>query len=340
MPEQISESSMLMGVAVEKEASGVVFDTLTQVEKALTNVERGISFNEGTNKRLLDDVKEDSEMRGQDAGLATAFLLLAGMDNRSKSDISAQLIQQAAKKEADKDETMLASGSYEYDAMGTGFFKSSVRILRYYGKYILEISQAYYGNKIEERIANGMGTHTALIGSRAVATYTNVDLLWFNIDIAPYAKILNIEEKFMPTLAASMANSVTGNILEKPKSLQLNFDYEGHKMEISLYVRDISTTYDLLSKGKPEEDRHLIRSEGTHITGGANWMHYDDAGHFGRESGLVVPKPPELAISVSLPDRHNINGRKLIVDKKEIELVLAARDSIQKSISETLLRSA
>ena len=73
--------------------------------------------------------------------------------------------------------------SFDYDAMGTNFFKTTVNSRQVDGEYILEITAAFVGNKPEENLAEKLGKERALIASSAIGKLSVVDDWWFNINL-------------------------------------------------------------------------------------------------------------------------------------------------------------
>ncbi len=177
------------------------------------NVERAIMLfasgtmrsAQATNNQLLDEVGARS------GGMAVGVILLAEVKLGDPDRFTKTLLEEAERKLDSGDRFY---GSYDYDAMGTPFFKSSVDIVRLDRKndiYGLKLSAAYVGNKPEEELAEALGITRCLYSCGVSVETEKLEGNRFEFDFEP------IIDKLRPLLKYSKhmtGRSVAAKLME------------------------------------------------------------------------------------------------------------------------------
>ncbi len=321
MPESFTEVSRPLELHTSEHSGGVVLDTLDAVDAALRKFETGtLAGSEKPTEKLFDEtVKEHGIM-----GLAVA-MLGADANARNKPSLTSMIMEKARKAENDGS-PRLFDGGFEYEALGTSFFKTSINITKCDEKYVLGINQAYVGNEVEAEVSTSMDTHAALYSAIVYVTYTNVDSLWFNIDLTPYAQIF---ETFNTTLEY--------NTLQPPPS----FTYNGRIFEVSFKINSVGSNYDLKG-GSDSHTRYtpLLVTKDMLMSGATEWgsrYYWDSADkQVTIPDGFVVAGQPVLRMEIRLPNNRNNSYGPIAVEQEDIDATIAARDALADKLKEIL----
>lgn len=166
----------VLEISVESHRGLIPIQGWANVEKALTLYASGKTQGSGdTRKQLFDDVGDSG------GGMASAMLLLA----ESKLDPD-RLTKNLLKEASDALKTRDAwSYGFDYDGMGTAFFKTTVRIERLDRAeevYGLGLNAAYVGTKPEIELAKNLGLTQALYRASVVVTVERAGENSFSFD--------------------------------------------------------------------------------------------------------------------------------------------------------------
>jgi hypothetical protein len=139
--------------------SGVVCKTLEDVERALRlfNGETGyVEDSTETNR-----VQNDALGRGSGGAMAVGVFMLAGAHAAERrGDMVTKMIETARANERVRieDGATIYHKHFDYDAMGTNFFKTIIEIQRFGAEYLLQINQAYVEiGEAEKNLAKKLG---------------------------------------------------------------------------------------------------------------------------------------------------------------------------------------
>jgi hypothetical protein len=178
VPESFSTESQITGVESRVNTNGIILDNLKEVEHVLRihNDERTVMplSSLATTMGLVKDIHADAGPMG--AGL----VLLAGDTMLKGRDFVGTMMAEAKGNLATKGEYRR---SYDYDAMGSNFLKTSVNIRRVEDKFVLNIGAAYVGNKSEAELAVLLGRPIALSSVNIDISMSVVDDWWYNLSL-------------------------------------------------------------------------------------------------------------------------------------------------------------
>ncbi len=251
-------------------------------------------------RKLINDV-------GQSYGEFGVGMMLLG-SARSASGFMEQLLKNV--------KTSLESGkrfhgSYEYNAMGTRFFKTSVEVKPLGGKYILELCAAYVGTKPEEELASRLKKPLALISASADAKLSLVDGSWFNVDLTESLSALLTTEQ-IAAIASYMGNR--SGFVSEP---EIVLKHGGQKFNLSVGIEKPDCDYD---RGVEMQ----VRIADGHVTlvGGA-WTTWAED----RNTKIPpTPKEANLIVSVALPGKRYDSPPAIAPE--QMQAMLAARDYV------------
>ncbi len=212
LPEELRDNSLFSRIVSSSPTSherGIILDSLEEVEYILTVFESGnliASAKATENKFYEDQWKGDHPSGGVDDPTLLRQTKKAlfveecnSLINRKRGSLVDRIIAELkAKGEFHKD--------YDYDAMGTSFFKTSVDIKQVDGKYVLGLWAAYVGDEPEKELAEVLQRERALvkIGSSYELEPLSKEWAIVNLDEALKNGILSsIQKSFLASLAAN-----------------------------------------------------------------------------------------------------------------------------------------
>lgn len=189
LPEAVRNSSELSRVVSSQPSShesGIILDSLDEVAYALKVYESGsVKGSQATEDEFYRDRwKSDNPNAGVDdprifRQTPEASFVQSALDikNRGRGSLTDEMIADMRKSNGKYEK------SFDYDAMGTRFFKTTVEVEPTDGKYVLQILAAYVGDEPEEELARTLDKKRALVrvGSKHILApiipdWTGVDL--------------------------------------------------------------------------------------------------------------------------------------------------------------------
>lgn len=244
--------------------------------------------------------------------MAGALFLLVGA--KSGTGLAQRLAEQAV--------TVLKTTGrfnkdFDYDAMGTRFFKTSVNGRRVQDKYVLELNAAYVGREPEKELAKTIGKPMALASSSVKAYLSIVDDWWFNANLEQLLEGLPITKEQIKDLPRYIASG--GNEGQKPN---VTFTHEGITISLSVWLD--ADRY--LRPEGADYGRQYLQARGTSLVGGA-WTTWADNGN-----DKIPPKAilPSILISVSTPGKDW--EKPVAVTRNEVHALEAARNYLAELI--------
>ena len=289
-PESFSEESKITNVETADYRRGIILDSPEEFARALIVYNGGsVEGARATQNNLMGAVGD----RG--GGMGATLLLLGGA--RNADGFTERLTQEALSE-------LQSSGrfhrSFDYDAMGTNFFKTTVNGKKVGDKYVLELNAAYVGSAPENKLAETLSKPMALVNSSAKGRLSVVDGWWFNVNL----------EDVLAGLPIS-------------KEQREKFEHEGQKFSL-----DIGLDADRYLR--PEGGEHgsdYMQARGKNIVGGA-WTTWADNGN-----DRIAPKvvQPAVVVSVSLPGER-YSRPVAAVTEEQMKVVQSARNYLADSI--------
>ncbi|MBI4016566.1 MAG: hypothetical protein HY363_02625 [Candidatus Aenigmarchaeota archaeon] len=198
---------------------------------------------------------------------------------------------------------------FDYDGMGSNFFKTSVNIERVGDKYVLKLNAAYIGSKPENKLAETLGKPMALVSSSAKGIASIVDSWWFNINLEDVLAGLPIPNKQLRGLPEYLVSS--GYSGEQ----DITFNHEGQKFSLDF---SLCANWYLRPEGGKRGSEY-VHARGNNIVGGA-WTTWAENGD------KIAPKvvQPAIVVSVALPGERY--SRPVAVTEDQIKAVQTARN--------------
>ena len=306
-PESFSEESKITNVETADYRSGIILDSPEEFAQALIVYNGGsVEGARATQNNLMDAIGD------QGGGMGAALLLLGGA--RNADGFTERLIQEALSE-------LQSSGrfhrSFDYDAMGTNFFKTIVNGKQVGDKYVLKLNAAYVSSAPENKLAEKLSKPMALVSSSAKGRLSVVDGWWFNVNLEDVLADLPISKKQLKGLPEYIASG--GFSGERP---EMTFEHEGQKFSL-----DIGLDADRYLR--PEGGEHgsdYMQARGKNIVGGA-WTTWAENGN-----DRLAPKvvQPAVVVSVSLPSERY--SKPVAVTEDQMKVVQAARNYLADSI--------
>lgn len=306
-PESFSEESKITNVETDDYRRGIILDSPEEFAQALIVYDGGsVEGARATQNNLMDAVGD------QGGGMGAALLLLGGA--RNADGFTERLTQEALSE-------LQSNGrfhrSFDYDAMGTNFFKTTVNGKQVGDKYVLELNAAYVGSEPENILAETLSKPMALVSSSAKGRLSVVDGWWFNVNLEDVLAGLPISKKQLKGLPEYIASG--GYSGERP---ELTFKHDGQKFSL-----DIGLDADRYLR--PEGGEHgsdYMQARGRNIVGGA-WTTWAENGN-----DKIAPKvvQPAVVVSVSLPGERY--SRPVAVTEDQMKVVQTARNYLADSI--------
>lgn len=344
-PTTFSEVSHVERVLNGECRSGIILDSPAAVGDALLAF-AGVSIPGSSTLALMNDL---GDLGG---GAGAAYIATAGVRNGG-------FVHRVAKAALDG---LTARGqfhgSYDYDAMGTPFFKSAVNARRENDKYLLEVSVVGAGRLMEDRLAQALGAQRALVRADAIVELSTVDTWWFDLPLERLLARVPFPQPDYAAFAQHLVDHYTG------RPTDLTFTHDGHAYDARIridgptYQRprplprpaprsraprrtrivvddDWSVSNDGLARFVEIEDEeeslpaqaareeeplpHYLQARGTYVVG-ASWTDYDENG----DRCAPTPRPTRLALYVTLP-KNGLWERPAVAPDAMTRL-LAARD--------------
>lgn len=310
-PEKFSGESIIEGIDKEDCRSSIILNSPEEFGEALRVYGGGLVKSAGATKRnLLEAVEADKGVLG--AGLA-----LIGGEINSRGFID-KLVDEAIS-------SLKSRGrfrkDFDYDAMGTNFFKTSVEGNKVGNKYVLGLCAAYVGCKPEISLAEILEKPMALVNARAKARLSIVDNWWVNLDLEKAVENLPLPTGDLKDGELWAEYFASGGY--RGKAPEFEFKYEKKNFALSFWP-DILTW--LKPKGIEGSNEHYMQARGKSIVGGA-WTIFDETGNNQIEPRI---RQPYLVFSISLPGEKY--SRHPAVTSKEMKAVQDARDYIAEKI--------
>jgi hypothetical protein len=300
-PKQFSEASKITNVETADNRKGIILDSPEEFAQAL------IVYNDGSVKGARATQNNLMDATGNKGdGLGAILLSLAGA--RNAGGFIERLTQGALSE-------LQSSGrfhrSFDYDAMGTNFFKTTVTGTKVGDKYVLELMAAYVGSKPENELAETLGRQMALVSSIAKGRLSVVDGWWFYVDLEDVLAGLPISKKQLKGLPEYIVSGgYSGGRQE------ITFNHEGWTFSLDIGLD--ADKYLRPEGGKSGSD--YMEARNNKIVGGA-WTTWAE-----NKNDKIAPKvvQPAVVISVSLPWEGYL--RPIAVTEDQMKAVQSARN--------------
>ena len=301
---QLTEESKMVSVERQEYRSGIILDSIEELEHAFRIYDGGcVESSKSTEDTLLENIKRDHGVLG--VGVA-----LMGIEMGGKGFID-KLVDHAT-------DSLKKTGGFhkhfDYDALGTRFFKTSVGVDKVDGKYILELCAAYVGQEPEENLAKFIDKPRALLRADANAVMSIVDDWWFNINLEDAVRNVPFLKKRTSEAdewAAYFENPYNG--WKSPKS---SFKHNGNNFALVMGLN----AHTLRPENRDIEE-YYIANRGKNIVGAA-WKIFE-----GNKQISPTPENPSVSFSVLLPSLDKYS-RRLAVRAEDMKSVYVAIDYI------------
>ena len=306
-PESFSNTSKIVDVVKDDSTHGIILDSPEEFAQALFVYNGGsVEGSRATQNNLMDAVGD----RG--GGMGAAFLMMGGMMN--SEGFIGNLTKEAISE-------LQSSGrfnrSFDYDAMGTNFFKTTVDGKKVGDKYVLELCAAYVGSEPEKKLAKKLDKPMALVRSNVKGGLSVVDDWWFNVNLEDTLAGLPISKKQLKGLPDYIVSR--GYSGERP---EISFKHEGQKFSLDI---DLDVDKYLKPEGG-ERGSDYMKLRGDFIVGGA-WTTWAE-----NRNDKIAPRvvQPSILVSVSLPGKRY--SKPAAVTENQMKAVQNARDYLAESI--------
>ncbi len=306
-PKSFSGESKITSVKTTDYRRGIILDSAEEFAQALAIYNGGlVEGARATQNNLMDAVGNSG------SGMGAGLLLMGGMINAD--DFTERLIQEALSE-------LQSNGrfyrDFDYDAIGTNFFKTTVNGKLVDGKYVLELNAAYVGSKPENKLAETLRKPMALVRSSANGKLSVVDNFWFNVNLEDVLQGLPIGKKHLKGLSKYIASG--GYSGDRP---EIEFKHNGQKFSL-----DIGLNADrYLRPEGGERGSEYMQARGNAIVGGA-WTTWAENGNDKCDPRIVQPS---VVLSVSLPGERY--SKPVAVTEDQMKVVQAARNYLADSI--------
>ena len=221
-PEHFGGVSHIVNIEKSDYRRGIILDNLKEFGQAI------IVYNGGAvpGARATQDNLTEA-MGEQSGGLGVGLLLLAGLKN--SDGFTERLVNNAL-------DSLKSNGrfhkSFDYDAMGTNFFKTTIDGRKAGKKYILELCAAYVGTEPEDKLAEKLQKPMALVSSSTAGKLSIVDDWWFNLNLKDALANLPISEKQKKEANEWAKYFVSGGY--QGKSPEFEFNHNSKKFTLSV----------------------------------------------------------------------------------------------------------
>lgn len=313
VPDSFSSESQIVKVESLVNTNGIILDSIKDVELVLRvhNGEKEIAPLSSLATKM-DLVKSMSDAAGPMGG---CLAIIANQTFMEGVDFVGTMVAEAKSHLATKGSYYR---SYDYDAMGSSFFKTSVTIKKVEDKFVLSINAAYVGNKSEAALAALIGRNLVVANVRIIALLSVVDNWWYNTNLPNILHDLNCFDSAIEIDWFKVADDLAG----ENNRFYLQVVKNGVPLILTISA-GYSATYKCLVNNRDYVDRDLIKAIGENIAG-ASWNQYYD-----KEAG-VQAEPKELSFILSF-DKKDENG--LIIDQAKTEALISAAKAIEEKLS-------
>lgn len=311
-PESFSEESKIEGVEKDDSRRGIILDSPEEFAQALIVYDGGsVQGSRATQNNLMDAVGNTG------GGMGAALLSMAGARNSGPDPLGftfADKLAQQAVASLQKDGRF--HRSFDYDAMGTNFFKTTVTGQKVGGKCVLELCAAYVGTEPEGKLAETLGKPMALINSNANGRLSIVDDWWFNLNLEDAVKELPLPKEDLRNVDQWAQYLASGGYGGKSPEFEFKYKKKGFALTIGLdadrYLRPEGG----------EQGSNYMQARGKSIVGGS-WTTWAENRQDKCNPRIVQPS---ITFSVSLPGEKY--SKLPIVTSDEMKVVQDARDYI------------
>ena len=310
-PDSFSESSEIVGVERADYRRGIILNSPEEFAKAL-HVYNGSSVQEA--RATQDSLMNELGNKGD--GMGAVMLLHGG------AEIARGFIERLTQDALD---SLKSKGrfhrSFDYDAIGTNFLKTTVEGRKIGDIYTLELCAAYVGTQPEDELAQKLGKQQALVRSSVEGRLRIVDDWWFNLNLEDILDMLPIPAKQLKNPSEIAMYFASGGY----RGLAPDFEFEHEGQRFALSVGLDAVEY-LRPEGKEHGSKYM-QARGNNIVGGA-WTIYDETG-----SKKIAPRvaAPSIVLSVSNPGERG--SRLPATTKENMSAIERARDYLAEIIS-------
>lgn len=308
-PESFSEESKITNIETADYRSGIILGDMEELENALR------IYNGDVVPESKATTDEQFRAMAQDQGpLGAGLFALVSDKIRGEQDFVGNILSEARPALEGRGRF---NRHFDYDGMGSNFFKTSVDVEKVGDKYVLKLNAAYVGSEPENKLAETLAKPMALVRSSANGRLSVVDGWWFNVNLEDVLAGLPISKKQLKGLPDYIASG--GYSGERPEMI---FEHEGQKFSL-----DIGLDADRYLR--PEGGEHgsdYMQARGKNIVGGA-WTTWAE-----NRNDRIAPKvvQPAVVVSVSLPGERY--SRPVAVTEDQMKAVQTARNYLADSI--------
>ena len=311
VPESFSGFSKLLEVKNEDYHSGIILPSLEEVEIAL-RIFNGERSHDSAAMATQNQLEKDTLRHSGPVG----FMILKQAEpkiSESQEGIVDRTMKEAKKRLSGK---FGYHDAFDYDAMGSNFFKTSVSIESVGDKFILGLNAAYVGKKPEDELAKAINYPQVLRRSEAILKMDIVDGWWFNVNLEEILKDTGMEKQTILDLA-SLADSGARCMGNEIKPM---FEYKGKTFRMGININ--CHTYAEVRHGKKTEQKKFLTTEGTRIIGPA-WKVFTSDGE---------PKPVDIELGLF----HSGEGNpETLIDRQYFLAMIEARNYIAEKITKS-----
>lgn len=305
---RLSKESEIIGVEKDEYRSGIILDSIKEFENALRIYDGGcVVSSKSTEDNLVDSIEREH-------GILGVGILSMGLKTRGRG-----LIDNLVKNSVDSlKRTGRFNQHFDYDGMGTRFFKTSVDARIVDGKYILGLNAAYVGNEPERELAKFLDKPRQLLRADVNAVMSIVDDWWFNINLEETVKkipFMRKELKYAKEWGLYLENQYKG------KAPKASFKHNGDDFNLAVGLN----AHSYLRPANTDIDEYYLSPIGKNIVGAA-WKIYD-----GNTEIFPTPENPSVSFSVSFPKEGYYPNAAVTDD--QMSSLYSARDYIAELIS-------
>lgn len=303
-PETFSAESKITDIELSDSRKGIILDNIDEVSNALIVYSGSVEKARATQNQLMNDIGYKKHSMNAALLVMGGIIIADGFTKRLIENVQSQLKK-----------TGHFYKSFDYDAMGTNFFKTSVLANIVNGKYVLEFNAAYVNNEPEKNLAKVLDKPRALINSDASGKLSIVDGWWFNANLESLLKNLPITKGQFPELIKHIVSH--GYAGDHPDII-----FEHDKQKFSVYIGLGNLDRYLRPEGCNNPESDYLQARGNNIVGGA-WRVWDERG---QNKISPTPAEPSIIISVALPgEKYHGPGATSLDQMKAMQV---ARDHI------------
>ncbi|MDP2642207.1 MAG: hypothetical protein Q8P21_02865 [bacterium] len=262
----------------------------------------------------------DAVGQGPHGGMAVALTLFAGVLAGRPDEFVERMLKQA---EPAVRKNGHWGAHYDYDAMGTNFFKTSVDIdLRDKENdiYVLKINAAYVGDEPEQGLADFLGVPRTLLSKSVVITTEPLNEMQFAIDFSElYIRagfLLCLDSEAGHKIAAQM---MTGDRYSSPPSFVLKDDGD---VRVTVSLGRVQSRYRHDGNGSSLD---TWKTDGSILIGFLDHSYEDRS----------KKEPPTFVITVSKKQNEEERGYSPVWDAELRSKIVNLADKIGKAMMST-----